>query len=794
MKFGYFDDNAKEYVITSPKTPLPWINYLGCEDFFSLVSNTCGGYSFYKDAKLLRLTRYRYNNVPGDSNGHYYYIKEGNTIWNPGWMPTKTDLDSYECHHGIGYSIFKGSKNDLAAELTDFVPIGSTCEINKLTMTNHSKEEKHFSIFSYVEFCLWNAMDDMTNFQRNYSIGEVEIHGSAIYHKTEYRERRNHYAVYSVNAPIAGFDTSRDAFLGAYGENSAPEVVVSGSCKNSVASGWAPVGSHQLDVTLAPGESRTYVFVLGYVENPAAEKWVGRPEDGIINRTPAEKLLEKFNTTEKADQALADLKAYWEKLLSHFTVSSKEEKLDRMVNIWHQYQCMVTFNMSRSASYYESGIGRGMGFRDSCQDLLGFVHLIPDRARQRILDIASTQFEDGSAYHQYQPLTKKGNLDIGSGFNDDPLWLIAAVSAYLKETGDFSILNEMVDFDNQKEKAAPLYEHLRRSFEYTATHLGPHKLPLIGRADWNDCLRLGKDGESTFVALQFYYAMTILKQFAAYKEDQAYMDYLEEEQKKLGTLINNLCWNEDRFIRGFTEAGEVIGKRTDPEANMWLNPQSWAVISGLADKEQAELALESVHRELNTPYGVRLMAPSYVDHAFDGALMLLFNPSTKENGGIFSQPQGWIILAEALMGHGNRAFEYFDESSPASMNDKAEIRKLEPYCHGQFTESVESPFEGRAHVHWLTGTASTVMVGCVEGILGMRPDFDGLQINPSVPSDWKEFKIDKVFRGKKLHMVVKNPEGKESGVSSLVVNGKPVDGNYIAASDLAEANEIEVLM
>ena len=521
MKFGYFDDNAKEYVITSPKTPLPWINYLGCEDFFSLVSNTCGGYSFYKDAKLLRLTRYRYNNVPGDSNGHYYYIKEGNTIWNPGWMPTKTDLDSYECHHGIGYSIFKGSKNDLAAELTDFVPIGSTCEINKLTMTNHSKEEKHFSIFSYVEFCLWNAMDDMTNFQRNYSIGEVEIHGSAIYHKTEYRERRNHYAVYSVNAPIAGFDTSRDAFLGAYGENSAPEVVVSGSCKNSVASGWAPVGSHQLDVTLAPGESRTYVFVLGYVENPAAEKWVGRPEDGIINRTPAEKLLEKFNTTEKADQALADLKAYWEKLLSHFTVSSKEEKLDRMVNIWHQYQCMVTFNMSRSASYYESGIGRGMGFRDSCQDLLGFVHLIPDRARQRILDIASTQFEDGSAYHQYQPLTKKGNSDIGSGFNDDPLWLIAGTAAYIKETGDYSILDERTPYDNDDSKATDLMEHLRRSFHYTMEHRGPHKLPLIGRADWNDCLNLncfstepgesfqtfgpseGPNAESVFIAGMF---------------------------------------------------------------------------------------------------------------------------------------------------------------------------------------------------------------------------------------------------------------------------------------------------
>ena len=523
MKFGHFDDQNKEYVITSPRTPLPWINYLGCENFFSLVSNTCGGYSFYKDAKLLRLTRYRYNNVPYDSNGHYYYIKDGDTIWNPGWMPSKTELDSYECRHGMGYSVFTGIKNGLMAQLTDFVPMGSTCEINKLTLKNTSDKKKDFSVFSYVEFCLWNAMDDMTNFQRNFSTGEVEIHagGSQLFHKTEYRERRNHYAVYAVNASVDGFDTDRDSFLGAYGENSAPSVVVNDQSKNSVASGWAPVGSHHLKVALEPGEEKTYIFVLGYVENPVNEKWVGRAEDGIINRAPADALLARFDTTEKADAALAELKAYWDKLLGHFSISSSEEKLDRMVNVWHQYQCMVTFNMSRSASYFESGIGRGMGFRDSCQDLLGFVHLIPDRARERILDIAATQFEDGSAYHQYQPLTKKGNADIGSGFNDDPLWLIAAAAAYIKETGDYSILDESTPYDSDPSKATDFMEHLRRSFNYTINHLGPHGLPQIGRADWNDCLNLncfseepgesfqtfgpseGPNAESVFIAGMF---------------------------------------------------------------------------------------------------------------------------------------------------------------------------------------------------------------------------------------------------------------------------------------------------
>lgn len=523
IKFGHFDDQNKEYVITSPRTPLPWINYLGCENFFSLVSNTCGGYSFYKDAKLLRLTRYRYNNVPYDSNGHYYYIKDGDTIWNPGWMPSKTELDSYECRHGMGYSVFTGVKNGLMAQLTDFVPMGSTCEINKLTLKNTSDKKKDFSVFSYVEFCLWNAMDDMTNFQRNFSTGEVEIHagGSQLFHKTKYRERRNHYAVYAVNASVDGFDTDRDSFLGAYGENSAPSVVVNNQSNNSVASGWVPVGSHHLKVALEPGEEKTYIFVLGYVENHVNEKWVGRAEYGIINRAPADALLARFDTTEKADAALAELKAYWDKLLGHFTIASSEEKLDRMVNVWHQYQCMVTFNMSRSASYFESGIGRGMGFRDSCQDLLGFVHLIPDRARERILDIAATQFEDGSAYHQYQPLTKKGNADIGSGFNDDPLWLIAAAAAYIKETGDYSILDESTPYDSDPSKATDFMEHLRRSFNYTINHLGPHGLPQIGRADWNDCLNLncfseepgesfqtfgpseGPNAESVFIAGMF---------------------------------------------------------------------------------------------------------------------------------------------------------------------------------------------------------------------------------------------------------------------------------------------------
>ena len=487
MKYGYFDDQAREYVITRPDTPLPWINYLGNSGFFSLISNTCGGYSFYRDAKLRRITRFRYNNVPTDDGGRCFYLCDGDTVWSPAFLPARTPLDAYRCRHGLGYSVFEGAKNGLSATLTVTVPMDTDMELQKLVLKNESTGTKKLTLYAALEWCLWNAVDDSTNFQRNWNIGEVELEGSTVYHKTEYRERRNHYAFYSVNAPIAGFDTDRDAFLGQFRGWNAPKAVEERSSFGSVAAGWAPIAALRLELELAPGEEKSYLFRLGYTELPQAEKFTAL---NVINKAPAHRLLAAFETAEQFDAALAELKAYWAGLLSRFTVQSSEEKLDRMVNIWNQYQCMVTFNMSRSASYYESGTGRGMGFRDSCQDLLGFVHLIPARARERILDIASIQFADGSTHHQYQPLTKRGNADVGSGFNDDPLWLVACTCAYIRETGDFSILEEPTPFNNQPGTEVPLLEHLRRSVAYPMTHRGPHRLPLIGRADWNDCLNL----------------------------------------------------------------------------------------------------------------------------------------------------------------------------------------------------------------------------------------------------------------------------------------------------------------
>ena len=792
MKFGYFDDTHQEYVITTPKTPLPWINYLGCNEFFSLISNTSGGYSFYKDAKLLRLTRYRYNNVPADINGKYFYIKDEDCVWNPGWQPTKTELDSYECRHGIGYSRFTASKNQVKTSVLSFVPLQDNCEISQLTLTNEGTQEKKLSVFSYVEWCLWNADDDMKNFQRNLSIGEVEVQGSTIFHKTEYRERRNHYAIYSVNAEIAGFDTSRDEFLGAYHGADMPEVVEKGSCNNSMASGWSPIASHQLDVTLAPGESKTYIFVLGYIENSEDDKWESY---GIINKKPAMAMLDKYNTDAGVEKAFGELQDYWKKLLSKYHVESGDDKVNRMVNIWNQYQCMVTFNMSRSASYYESGIGRGMGFRDSCQDLLGFVHLIPDRARERIIDIASTQFQDGSAYHQYQPLTKKGNSDIGSGFNDDPLWLIAGTSAYVRETGDTSILTEMVPFDNDMSVATPLMNHLKRSFDYTVNHKGPHGLPLIGRADWNDCLNLncfsahpgesfqtfgpseGPVAESVFIAGMFVKYGEEYAQLAELMGDTQEAARARKEVAVMYDTILESGWDGDWFVRAYDAYSKKIGSKECREGQIYIEPQGFCVLAGVGVKEGlAEKALNSVKERLDTDYGVMILQPAYTEYHLELGEVSSYPPGYKENAGIFCHNNPWVSIAETVIGRGDRAFEIYKKTCPAYVEEISEIHRTEPYVYSQMIAGRDAKFHGEAKNSWLTGTAAWTFVNISQYILGIYPTHTGLSVNPCIPKGFGDFTITRQFRDVTYHIEVKNPSNVEKGVVSMTVDGVAVDG------------------
>ena len=806
MKFGYFDDEAKEYVITTPKTPLPWINYLGSQDFFGLFSNTAGGYDFYKDAKLLRLTRYRYNNCPLDNGGRYYYIKDGDTIWNPGWQPTQTPLDSYSCRHGLGYSVITGSKNGVEAKLEAFVPVGDSCEINRITLTNDSDVTKTLDLFSMVEFCLWNAEDDSTNFQRNFSTGEVEVIGSTIYHKTEYRERRNHYAVYSVNKPIEGFDTSRDAFVGVYNGFANPEAVLEGKSRNSVAHGWALVGSHHLKVTLTPGACEDFVFVLGYCENPVDEKFEA---PGIINKKPANELLAKYKTSAQVDAALDDLHNYWNKLLSTYRVDTEDERLNRLVNVWNQYQCMVTFNMSRSASYYESGMGRGMGFRDSCQDLLGFVHLIPERARERIIDIANTQFEDGSTYHQYQPLTKKGNAAIGGGFNDDPLWLIACVSAYIRETGDFSILDEKCAFDSDFSKAVPLMEHLDRSFSYTTKNRGPHKLPLIGRADWNDCLNLncfsaepgesfqitgpseGPVAESVFIAGMYVKYGKEYSDLLRATGNTARADEVDKLVADMTAAIEDAGWDGEWFVRAYDANSNPVGSHVCEEGQIYIEPQGMCVMAGVGvDNGKAQKALDSVKERLDTKYGIVLLQPAYTKYHLELGEISSYPPGYKENAGIFCHNNPWIACAEAVMGHGDRAFEVFKKTCPVYLEEISEIHRTEPYVYCQMVAGCDAPSHGEGKNSWLTGTAAWTFTCISQYLLGIQPTLQGLQLNPCIPHDMKGYKLDRTYRGTTYHITFDNAAGVERGVKSVTVDGAPIEGNILPLTDKKEVDVV----
>ena len=798
MKFGYFDDANREYVITTPRTPYPWINYLGTQGFFSLISNTAGGYSFYKDARLRRITRYRYNNVPIDMGGRYFYINENGTIWNPGWSPVKTELDAYECRHGMGYTIISGKKNDLKAEVTFFVPQNYDGEVQQVVLTNESNAEKTFSFFSFAEWCLWDAQDDCTNFQRNFSTGRVEVKDSTIYHKTEYRDRRDHYAFYSVNDTIDGYDTDRDAFIGLYNGFHNPQAVEAGKANNSFADGWSPIASHYKEITLAPGESKTLIFILGYVEMPVEEKF--EADGKTINKVKALAMMDKYNTPEKVAAGLAELKATWDNLLGILNVDTPDDKVNRMVNIWNQYQCMVTFNLSRSASYFESGIGRGMGFRDSNQDILGFVHQIPDRARERIIDIASTQFQDGSAYHQYQPLTKKGNADIGGDFSDDPLWLILSVSAYIKETGDYSILDESTPYDSDPSKATDFMEHLRRSFNYTINHLGPHGLPQIGRADWNDCLNLncfseepgesfqtfgpseGPNAESVFIAGMF---VKYGKDYVEICRHKGLCDEAAKAQKAIEQMEKTVIdagWDGEWYLRAYDHYKHKIGSKECEDGKIFIEPQGFCVIAEIGKDEGLCLkAMQSVEKYLDTKYGIVLLQPPYHRYHVELGEISSYPPGYKENAGIFCHNNPWISIAETIIGRGNRAWQVYTRTCPAYIEDISEIHRTEPYVYSQMIAGKDAPNFGEAKNSWLTGTAAWTFLDVSQYILGIRPDYDGLIIDPCIPDTMDGFTAKRKFRGNTYHITVRNPAHVQKGVTRLIVDGATMDGNMIPA-------------
>ena len=822
-EYGHFDDARREYVITNPCTPFPWINYLGNEDFFGLISNTGGGYNFYKDAKFRRITRYRYNSVPMDSVGRYFYLKDGETVWNPGWKPCKTALDSYECRHGLNYTRITGSKNGVKASVLYFVPQKTWAEVQKVTLKNFSDEVKHLKLFSYAEWCLWNAATDGENFQRNLSTGEVEIEKAngqytAIYHKTEYKERRNHYAYYALtNASADGYDTDRESFVGLYNELSEPQAVLDGKATDSLAHGWSPIASHYVEVELQPGESRDFIFVLGYAENEENDKFsqqptansqlltsLGEKDHHIINKVHAHAIIERFATVEAVDAAFAELCAWWDELLSKYSVESSDERLNRMVNIWNQYQCMITFCFSRSASFFESGVGRGMGFRDSNQDLVGFVHQVPSRARQRIIDIASTQFPDGGCYHQYQPLTKRGNNDIGGGFNDDPMWLIFGTTAYIRETGDYSILDEMVPWDNQPGTEVSLLEHLRISFNHVVENLGPHGLPLIGRADWNDCLNLncfsndpnesfqttgnkneGSKAESMMIAGLFVFCgrqyvelCKIIQQFKDskiqnYEGLNAEIVRAEAEIDKMCKAVEEYGWDGAWYLRAYDYYGNKVGSNENEEGKIFIESQGWCAMARIgAENGLPEKALDSSAELLDSEHGMVLNYPAYTTYHIELGEQSTYPAGYKENGGIFCHNNPWVIIAQVLAGRGNDAWELYKKIAPAWIKDQ-DLHKVEPYVYCQMVAGKEAAKPGEGKNSWLTGTAAWNWLTISQYILGIHPTYEGLKIDPCIPSDLKEYKVTRKWRDAEYVITIKNPDGKQHADKPTVLPYAP---------------------
>jgi cellobiose phosphorylase len=810
--YGHFDDDRREYVITRPDTPLPWMNYLGTEDFIGLVSNTAGGCSFYRDPRLRRLTRYRHNNAPLDLGGRYLYLRDDadGDYWSPSWQPTRSELDSYECRHGLSYSSIAAGRNGLATELLYFVPLGESLEIWRLRVRNDREQRVELSAFSSVEFCLWDAQDDATNFQRNYNVGEVEVEDGVIFHKSEYRERRDHFAYFACSEPLAGYDTQRDVFLGPYRGWDAPLAVERGRSFDSIAHGWGPIGSHHVRLGIEPGETREVIFVLGYFENPAGEKF-DPPDSQTIDKTRVRPVIERWLRPEEVERAFVALGEAWQELLSVLQVETPDPDTDRMVNIWNAYQCMATFNLSRSMSSFESGIGRGMGFRDSSQDLLGCVAMVPERARRRLLDLASTQLESGGAYHQYQPLTKRGNNAIGSGFNDDPLWLVLAVSAYLKETGDFAILDEPVPYDNAPGTETPLAEHLHRSLRYTLERLGPHGLPLIGHADWNDCLNLncfsetpgesfqtathreGGVAESLFIAAQFVMACGELAAVVRFLDDEDGAATLEAAAAAMVTSIEEHGWDGGWFLRAYDAFGAPVGSHHNAEGKIFAEPQGFCVMAGVGIKDgRAARALEAVSERLATEHGIMLIAPPYTSYHLELGEITSYPPGYKENGSIFCHVNPWIMIAETLCGNGDAAFDYYKRTNPSARAQISEVHRCEPYVYAQTIAGRDAPSFGEAKNSWLTGSAAWHFTAITQWILGVRPELDGLRIEPVLPSSWAGFTARRRWRGATYEITVNQDKDAPGSVLRLLVDGRAVEGNLVPPAPAGSVVKVEV--
>jgi N,N'-diacetylchitobiose phosphorylase len=790
MQYGHFDENAREYVITDPNTPAPWTNYLGSPEYGAIITVNAGGYSFVKSGAMGRILRYTFNQF--DEPGRYVYLRDEHTgdFWSASWKPVKKPLESYKtlCRFGLGYAAFDSRYSGIRSLAQYYVPLDASYEVWSVTLKNESDRDRSLSAFGYCELTNnSNYEQDLVNLQYTQFISRTELKGNCLMqYINEYWPQNDTRFFAMAGSDVISCTGSREAFLGRQRFDS-PKALAEGQCDGSQCYNGNPCGALQTRFMLHADEEITFVFLLGNKREEGARAIMSHYE------------IEPKKTVQKE---LDDLKAHWTSKLDNLKIHTPSAEFNTMVNTWNAFQCFITVVWSRAASLYYCGQRNGFGYRDTVQDIQGIIHLDTVMAKDRIRFMLSGQVHHGAGLPLVRYTHTPGNEDTPDDESyvkytghphyraDDALWLFPTVYKYIAETGDTAFLSEVIPFADKDE--GTVLEHLKRAISFNMNHLGVHGMPAGLHADWNDCLHLGEKGESVFVAFQLYYAMLVMLKLSP--NDKIYTEYLQTESAKLKTIVDSVCKEDDRYIRGISENGKVIGSGKHNEASMWINPQSWAVISGCADGAFADTVMQTAYDRLNTRYGVRLLAPPYRYEGYDDTRMLLFNPGTKENGSIFCQPQGWAILAEALLGHGDRAFQYFAESSPASFNSDADVRVIEPYVHGQFIESVESPNFGRGQVHWLTGTASTVMVGCVEGILGLRPTPEGIVLSPSIPANWDGFTMQKSFRGKALHITVQNPEHRQSGVRALSLNGHPVPPGLINASDLMDENEIVVTL
>lgn len=790
MKYGYFDEGLREYVITRPDTPAPWANYLGSPAYGAIISNQAGGYSFVQSGARGRLLRYRFN--ADDKPGRYIYLRDAETgdYWSASWQPVgKTKDYQTVCRHGLGYTIFDTIYRGIVSQTTYYVPLDKTWEVWSQRITNTSDRVRTISVFGYAEFTNDpNFEQDLVNLQYSLFISKTDYRANKIIQtisENSAQPRKRYFGL--SGAPVASYTGDKQSFLGAYRSYGNPEAVELGSCSNRLNYNLNSCGALHTELQLAPGETRTVIFTLGEGDESVAES-----------------IRLGYDDPEQVKADRSDLEQHWAAQLAAFHVKTPDPAFDVMINTWTAYQCFVTFTWSRAASLIYCGHRNGFGYRDTVQDIQGIIHLRPDLAKEQLSFMLSAQVQAGAGLPLVKYTHTPGREDKPGEASyeqttghpsfraDDALWLFPTVKKYIAETGDVDFLNRVIPYADQGE--ATVYEHLKAAIQFSVDHLGSHGLPAGLHADWNDCLRLGSGGESTFVAMQLYLAMTIMKDFAKETKDFQYRDQLETAQVKFAEKIQDLLFEGDRYIRGITDQGLPIGSAKNGEASFWLNPQSWSVISGLADPEQGRLVMDKVYQDLNTAYGARLMTPSFRNHGFEGALATVYNASTKENGSVFLQPQGWLILAEALLGRGDRAYQYYQESCPAQQNELAQIRGLEPYVYGQFTESLESSNEGRSQIPWLTGTAATVMVGCIEGILGLRPTPDGLVIAPAIPAHWTEVIIEKDFRGKHLTITIENKAGRQSGAKAVYLNAELLDGQFIPEYKLKLINQVRYIM